>query len=34
MDRIDRSLLDRRVALVRQDVAHGDESGEPLRAEG
>jgi DNA repair protein RecO (recombination protein O) len=34
MDRIDRSLLDRRIALVRQDVAHGDEPGEPLRAEG
>ena len=34
MDRIDRSVLDRRVALVRQDVAHGDEPGEPLRAEG
>jgi DNA repair protein RecO (recombination protein O) len=34
MDRMDRSLLDRRIALVRQDVAHGDEPGEPLRAEG
>jgi DNA repair protein RecO (recombination protein O) len=34
MDRIDRSLLDRRIALVRQDVAHGDEPGEPLRAQG
>ncbi len=33
-DRIDQSLLDRRVALVRQDMAHGDEPGEPLRAEG
>jgi len=33
MDRIDRSVLDRRVALVRQDVAHGDEPGEPLRAQ-
>ena len=28
------SLADRRIALVRQDVAHGDEPGEPLRAEG
>jgi len=34
VDVIDQSLLDRRIALVRQDVAHGDEPGEPLRAEG
>ncbi len=27
-------LADRRIALVRQDVPHGDEPGEPLRAEG
>ncbi len=34
VDVIDQSLLDRRIALVRQDVAHGDEPGEPLRAQG
>ena len=34
VDQLDQSLLDRRIALVRQDVAHGDEPGEPLRAEG
>jgi DNA repair protein RecO (recombination protein O) len=34
VDVLDQSLLDRRIALVRQDVAHGDEPGEPLRAEG
>src|ERR1700744_2243454 len=31
---VNESLADRRIALVRQDVAHGDEPGEPLRAEG
>jgi DNA repair protein RecO (recombination protein O) len=37
IDVIDQSVLDRRIALVRQDMgngAHGDEPGEPLRAEG
>ena len=32
--RIGRSLADRRVALVGQDVPHGDEPDGPLRAEG
>jgi DNA repair protein RecO (recombination protein O) len=34
VDVVDQSLLDRRIALVRQDVADGDEPGEPLRAQG
>jgi DNA repair protein RecO (recombination protein O) len=34
VDHVYQSLADRRIALVRQDVAHGDEPGEPLRAEG
>jgi DNA repair protein RecO (recombination protein O) len=34
VDVVDPSLLDRRIALVRQDVPHGDEPGEPLRAQG
>jgi DNA repair protein RecO (recombination protein O) len=34
VDPVYQSLADRRIALVRQDVAHGDEPGEPLRAEG
>ena len=34
IDHVHQSLADRRIALVRQDVAHGDEPDEPLRAEG
>src|ERR1700753_3437357 len=30
---VNESLADRRIALVRQDVPHGDEPGEPRRAE-
>jgi DNA repair protein RecO (recombination protein O) len=32
--RVDRTVADRRVSLVRQDVAHGDEPGEQLIAGG
>ena len=34
MYRVDRTVADRRVSLVRQDVPHGDEPGQPLMAGG
>ncbi|EUA33390.1 DNA repair recO domain protein [Mycobacterium xenopi 4042] len=34
IDRVDRVVTDRRVSLLRQDVAHGEEPGQQLSADG
>jgi len=34
IDRVDRAVTDRRIALLRQDVAHGEEPGQQLSADG